>query len=114
MADEKGKLVIAAIINFIIGHYFMAIDCRPNHHHGHTSGSHHQHKVSGPHYGRGAGPHVNEYVLQEKSDRMRKEEQHKVSLVYHFAIHFILLFLIGIPSAADTGKAASKRGREVA
>ena len=29
-ADEKGKLVIAVIINFIIGHYFMAIDCRPS------------------------------------------------------------------------------------
>ena len=33
----------------------------------------------GPHYGRGAGPHVNKYVLEEKHEKMRKEEQHKVS-----------------------------------
>ena len=59
----------------------------------HTSGSHHQHKVSGPHYGRGAGPHVNEYVLQEKSDRMRKDEQHKVSLVSHL-LDIIAVFRI--------------------
>ena len=93
----------------------MAIDCRPNH--GHTSGSHHQHKVSGPHYGRGAGPHVNEYVLQEKNDRTRKEEQHKVSLVYHSPttrLTICVFIFVGFSQAANTGEAASERGRTVA
>ena len=52
----------------------------------------------GPHYGRGAGPHVNKYVLEEKHEKMRKEEQHKVSYyrlasvnIYHL-IFVITLF----------------------
>ena len=71
--DDKGKLVTGVTI--INSTSCTDVDRRPNH--SHSSGSHHQHKTS--HYGRGAGPHVNEYVLQEKNDRMTIEEQHKVS-----------------------------------
>ena len=113
--DDHGELVILFSSNAVIvmsvclAHFIpdhrSSLRKSPvqNHTTSHSRTQPQQHKTTGPRFGRGAGPHVNEYVLQEKNERARKEEQHKVRCC-HLYCCLLLYYLVlsGVSQAADS------------
>ena len=111
--DDHGELVILfssdAVIVMCLAHFIpdhrSSLRKSPvqNHTTSHSRTQPQQRKTTGPRFGRGAGPHVNEYVLQEKNERARKEEQHKVRCC-HLYCCLLLYYLVlsGVSQAADS------------